>query len=574
MGGIKRLRETLTKSVESRFRIYFGPGIEDIYLNDQFRELKFDQALYETLREEGFERIIFFSPHRSLFVYDERSLMLSRDIRDNGARVLDTGPLDTYQAFQKSKNGSMRDYQKGMGDVHALRILDTLIRQEGGPLTAIIFLQAETSFKHFEDRRTLAGIVGEWAHLGSENHNTCFLVFAVDNLPSLTEIFRDIPVPEIKKVLNKEREGLVSLNEVSQEEIERAFQLRERNGLRIRKSRKLANLLAREGKTLRHWLNLMGIERNKDQILSISYAAEHGWIEAVTKPGENALKILNQMVGLENVKKRVEELVAWATVRQNQKRQGGEEPSLHMIFSGNPGTGKTTVARLMGEIFHELGWLKRGHLIEVQGSDLIAEFVGGTPTKVNTIIDTALDGVLFIDEAYSLAEADRGGYGQEALEILLSRMEKDRGRLVVVCAGYAEKMDRFRRSNPGLTRRFPKQNILEFSDYSAKSLFLILQGMLEDRNLVLEPEIGEKLERIISEMLRRKEEGFGNAGEMRNFADGLERSHALRIVQSELSINTPISAEDIPETYQVYFPVLSRQTNAWEGELGKLVGLN
>jgi SpoVK/Ycf46/Vps4 family AAA+-type ATPase len=573
MGGIKRLNDHFIKKEFSRFRIFFGPGIEDIFLNNQNRELKFDQALYETLVEQEYERIIFFSPHRSLFVYDERSLILSREISGFERKILETGPLDTYQALQDhevSKNGL---YRHGMGDVHALRILDTLMRQEDGPLTAIVFLQAETNLKHFEDRRILAGIVGEWAHLGSKNHNSCFLVFAVKNLGSLEEITQDLPVPEIKEVLKREREGLEFISESSLEEIKRALKLVERNGINVQESEKLASFLFREGKTLRHWMNLFFEGDYPGNHLSIQYASEHGWIEAIVKPGENALKKLNSMVGLENVKNRVEELVAWAEVRQSQVGPRGESPNLHMIFSGNPGTGKTTVARLMGEIFHELGWLKRGHLVEVQGGDLVAEFVGGTPKKVNGIIDSAIDGVLFIDEAYALAENERGGYGQEALEILLSRMERDRGRLVVICAGYAEKMDRFRRSNPGLMRRFPKHNMIDFANYDPEALFLILQGMLEDRNLKLEPSTGEKIKKIITEMTRSREEGFGNAGEMRNLADGFERSHALRVVKNGLDHGSPITVEDIPEAYKIYLPILNQQTTDWENDFTKLIGL-
>ena len=116
----------------------------------------------------------------------------------------------------------------------------------------------------------------------------------------------------------------------------------------------------------------------------------------------------------------------------------------HMMFTGNPGTGKTSVARLFGEILHNNGFLRRGHMVEVKASDLIAEYVGGTGIKTNQVVDQALDGVLFLDEAYMLTEKDRGGYGQEALDTLLTRMENDRSRFVVIAAGYPEKMAKFR----------------------------------------------------------------------------------------------------------------------------------
>jgi len=574
MGGIERLREALEQSRGNRFRVLYGPGIEDLYLNEQGRELKFEQALYETLIEAGCERIVFFSPHRSLFVYDERSLDLARGVEAGGGTpALEAGPLAEYRAFRgEIGRGS---YREGMGDLHALKLLDALMRQENGPQTGVVFLQAETGLKHFEDQRTLAGVVGEWAHLGSGNRNLCVLCFAVDEVESLEQVGREQPVPEVRKVIRREQEGLARLAGPDPAEIERGLQVEQRKGkAAVQGIGELARVMSQEGRSLRHWLECLGDERLAGKVLDVRLAGELGWLEAVRQPGESAMQKLGEMVGLEGVKRRVEELVAWAQVRRKRGERGGEAPSLHMIFSGNPGTGKTTVARLMGEIFHELGWLKRGHLVEVQAGDLVAEYVGGTAVKVNGVIDRALDGVLFIDEAYGLAQTERGGYGQEALEVLLARMEEQRSRLVVICAGYAEKMERFRGSNPGLARRFPAENVVEFTDYDTEVLWAILRGMLEARGLGLEVEIEGVLERLVGEVHRKRGPGFGNAGEMRNLADGLERGHALRVMQKGLLVETPLAVEDLPEHYRVYLPVLGGSPRGvWELEMKGMVGL-
>lgn len=573
MGGIDRLIAGFQKRNNCRYRIYYGPGIDDIYLNVRNQELKFDQAIYETLHELGYERIVFFSPHRSLFVYDEKSLKLSKGIAIDQKKSFDRGPLDDYQVLQEDIDQSMANHQNGMGDVHALRILDFLMKQENGPLTAVIFLQAEIGLKLFDDRRTLAGLVGEWAYLGTRNQNTCILVFAVNTFEALEEVMKDIPVPEIRKIVNREKEGLFFIKEASKTEIERALRLKAIDGYLIEEPNKLAEILAREGKSLRYWMNKLNELDAKNTKLSVHYAQSKGWIQAVVNPGESAIDQLHKLIGLETVKKRIGELIAWSQVSQKQNIVSKEQPTLHMIFCGNPGTGKTTVARLMGEIFHDLGRLKRGHLIEVQGGDLVAEYVGGTPAKVNSIIDQALDGVLFIDEAYSLTEKDRGGYGQEGLEILLSRMENERERLIVICAGYTEKMEQFRRSNPGLGRRFPQENILYFDDYGPDLLYEIFLSMLKNRNLVLSENMKPIIKEVINQIHLMKSDGFGNAGEIRNFVEGIERCRAFRIVRDEFALDSPILVEDIPETYQIYLPYAVVNDKKTLEELNGLIGL-
>ncbi len=197
------------------------------------------------------------------------------------------------------------------------------------------------------------------------------------------------------------------------------------------------------------------------------------------------------------------------------------EPILaHMMFTGNPGTGKTTVARLIGEIFHNNGFLRRGHLVEVKASDLIAEYVGGTGIKTNHVVDQAMDGILFLDEAYMLTEKDRGGYGQEALDTLLTRMENNLANFVLIAAGYTEKMEKFRTSNPGLARRIPDENIIKFPDYDPGELMAIFNQFTSQRELKVADSLIEPIQRVIHRLYQQKDASFGNAGEIRNLVDG------------------------------------------------------
>jgi len=231
-------------------------------------------------------------------------------------------------------------------------------------------------------------------------------------------------------------------------------------------------------------------------------------------------------------------------------------PNLHMMFVGNPGTGKTTVARLVGELYFTAGLLRRGHLVEVQAADLIAEHVGGTSIKTNSVVNQALDGVLFVDEAYMLTDTQRGQYGQEALDTLLIRMENERDRLVVIFAGYSDPMQKFRESNSGLARRIPMENVITFDDLNAHEMCQVLKSMLAARGFSVAPSAEEKIQTLLKEMDRQRDETFGNAGEMRNLAEGLIKSWASRQNRKnsgEGDKADPVILEnDLPRQYHRY----------------------
>jgi probable Rubsico expression protein CbbX len=256
-----------------------------------------------------------------------------------------------------------------------------------------------------------------------------------------------------------------------------------------------------------------------------------------------------ELVGLIPVKTRIREVAALLVVERARRIMGLETdpPSLHMCFTGNPGTGKTTVARRMAQILHRLGYVRREEVVSVTRDDLVGQYIGHTAPKTKEVIKKAMGGVLFIDEAYYLYRPENErDYGQEAIEILLQVMENNRDDLVVILAGYADKMDRFFRSNPGFRSRVAHH--IDFPDYTDADLIAIGERMLASLNYRLSESAGEALAEYIP--LRRAQPLFANARSLRNALDRARLRQANRLFaerDQELTLEaiTTIDAEDI-----------------------------
>lgn len=240
---------------------------------------------------------------------------------------------------------------------------------------------------------------------------------------------------------------------------------------------------------------------------------------------EELLDQLDQLIGLEEVKRQVHSLINLVKVRRLREEAGLPVPplSLHMVFVGNPGTGKTTVARLIAQLYKTIGVLSQGQLVEVDRSGLVAGYVGQTALKTQEVLQSALGGVLFLDEAYALAPADApADYGREAIEVLLKGMEDHRKDLVVIVAGYPAPMERFLHSNPGLESRFNKS--LLFEDYSPQQLLDIFRSLCAKNGYTLSPAAQETAAALFQTLWEGRDEHFGNAREVRNrFEDAVAR---------------------------------------------------
>ncbi len=259
---------------------------------------------------------------------------------------------------------------------------------------------------------------------------------------------------------------------------------------------------------------------------------------------------LHELVGMDAIKQNIEYITNFLKVRKMREEKGlkTSQTSLHCVFMGPPGTGKTTVARMLGRIFKHLGYIEKGHLVETDRAGMVAGYVGQTAIKSDEIIKTAVGGVLFIDEAYSLNSGSFNDFGREAIEILLKRMEDHRNNLVVIVAGYPDEIEIFIQSNPGLQSRFNRY--LKFDHFSPEALLKIFNTIASKADFKLNEEAEEKLKEIIDRVHEKRSPSFGNARAMRNLFEKIIERQANRIIKispitEEILIT--LTEEDVPD---------------------------
>jgi SpoVK/Ycf46/Vps4 family AAA+-type ATPase len=286
---------------------------------------------------------------------------------------------------------------------------------------------------------------------------------------------------------------------------------------------------------------------------------------------------IEKLIGLNNIKEDIEALMDFVKIQKLRREHGlkGSRIVLHTAFIGNPGTGKTTVARLMGEYFKALGVLKKGHLVEVTRADLVGQYVGATAAKTNKIIDKALDGILFIDEAYALSTGDDKDFGKEAINILVDRMEKDREMLAVFLAGYEDSMKMFLESNPGLASRVSRK--FYFRDYTGTELLQIFQRQMDKNEYTMSDECLKVMEKYFCYLYDTRDNNFGNGRVVRNIFERLVKCQADRLAEEDevtVDMLKTFTIEDIERAVPVKdIIVTSDKLDSVMNELEQYVGL-
>jgi SpoVK/Ycf46/Vps4 family AAA+-type ATPase len=571
-GLVERVAEAVPLDIDSPLRVVYGARVFDRFIGTDYTTCDLTAALWRHFKSAGFDRVLFYSSLNWLYFLDPASVPK----RVQAKRA--PGPLGDAMVMSTPPPAPPRPRSDAVALEHIEAFMaDPALR------TAVVLQDAENLIGHTDSSRFLASLLHSWS--GSDGtRNICVMLFSALSPERLDQWTRNQPALSAM-IAARDRRIVHSLAGPGRAECRRIVaSLRLTRGLDVdwTEADTLVRLMAAEGLPLRDWLDRLGRAASLGKRFDIATARSERWFASMSEDLRPAWQQLDDFVGLDALKTHLRRLRASMTLRAREVVAGAPPsplPALHLMFTGNPGTGKTTAARIVGEILRDIGVLERGHLVAVRAPDLIAGYVGQTYGKTEQVIDSAIDGVLFVDEAYQLLPNTAGGggnanaFGREALETLMARMENDRGRLCVILAGYPKEMDDLLAVNPGMKRRIPPENVIDFGDYEPDALFEIARLRAAGMGRSLSPAAAAAIRQVIDSLHATRDESFGNAGEMRNLVEGLAGNRDARVAEGGLAMDAPIEPADLPTVYRRHLAPQGDTLPMILGDLDRLTGL-
>ena len=590
-------------------RFFFVVGkTKDTFCDSGLNDLDLEFMLYNELKDAEYQRIIFYSKTQKIYCFDKDSYALTQNPKAKiGAKCKSAiqikGPLMGRIMSKKSdseenKESNALHFDK-MSELDAFNKIDSCMRDESVK-TAIIFTNADDFINFFGEVRTERGSehihskvydsFNEYDSLGYENNNIMLFVFPQKSLSEITKIYGEQQSLIWKTFFeNKFKTStVIDIDVPSYAEIRNAINLiRIKHGLKVEFSEldNICEMLAKEMYakketlvSLMQWLNFVADE---NMVLNIEICEKHYH----KKAKKSAFERLDELIGMESVKNQIKAFAKQAEKKDDegaaayrsrlkpiiQYAEKGE--NLHLVLTGNPGTGKTTVAKLLGEIYYELGYLKSGHTVKVTRADLVGEYVGSTAIKTREKIEEAMGGVLFIDEAYDLKrEGDNGNdFGQEAINTILEAMSDKNGQFAVIAAGYPNEMQTFIDSNPGLKRRF--RRVINIEDYTAEELQQIFDMNMKNSGYIVDEDLSALLPQFFENWYRTRDDNWGNAGYVDGLIGEMYENWCVRDGVRDEYGNIIMEKQDIPKHLEEHLKPLSESKKAVIDRLNALIGL-
>lgn len=562
---VERVTAGLNLAAGDRFIILYGANTSDQFCTPDLLLRDIEWVLHRYLKSQGYQRILLFNQHRKLYFLDSESrdrclpgrAPSNVSLPTSNEMIVTPGPLGRKKRLLPNKSEPVNPIPTVsasspslMRDITVIPYFHTAM-EEPEPRSAIVFTDAE-GLAYFANQQELFGRIIEWSRLPPSNRNRCIFIFQYDNRNVLADFCRNHRFTYLHNfLLHREQAGqslnICRLGAPRADEIEHLihyFRLAQNKPKPVDWGtiQRLSQWISAENYTLNNWYARF----DEAQEISLVEARKRGWLSGNVST-EPAMERLQRMIGLQSVKAMVRQRADVLKIEKIRQQRGlvTEPPRLHLVFKGNPGTGKTTVAKCIGEIYRDLGLLQQGHVVEVARQDLVAGYVGQTAMKTDSAIDSALDGVLFIDEAYSLNQGENDNFGLEAINTLLKRMEDDKHRLAVIIAGYPDNIDEFINSNPGLKRRFPTEVL--FEDYQPEELMAIFGLKVREVQGVIAPQLETALINLFTRLYEERDAQFGNAGLVENLFKEMDGRRSQRILQQNLDVShEPFELEDLP----------------------------